>query len=148
MTCAKARVVCRIVTPDGYAYEGDNGCRIPQARCPRTGDAYQRDDYRLCRDICHQPGHAEVMALRAAREWAVGATAYVSHHRVCDDCMAALKRAGVARVVVNGAEIALQGDGAAAATLTPETPPEGVQRDHGRRDTPGAPPSTHPGATP
>lgn len=97
--CAKVTVECWIVSADSLmTFYGTNSVRNPQQWCPRVGARYQRNDYALCRDVCRQPGHAEIMALRLAGEWARGGTAYVSHHRVCPDCERALRAAGVARI--------------------------------------------------
>lgn len=94
--CAKARVKCTIVTEEGYRFVGENACRNPQHVCPREPG----EDYTKCRLICEQDGHAEIMALAKAREWAVGATAYVEFKRVCDACAYALTKAGVRHVVL------------------------------------------------
>ena len=97
--CAKLTVTAAIVTDDGGFFWGTNAVRRPQAACPRVGDAYQRNAYELCRLVCDQPGHAEMIALAKAGELAEGATIYVSHHRICPDCQAALERAGIARII-------------------------------------------------
>lgn len=99
MTCAKARVVATLVTPDGRTFIGTNDVRNPQRVCPRGADS-GRDSYELCNIICRQRGHAETEALRLAGPWAVGATCYVEWHRVCAACSKALERAGVAKVVL------------------------------------------------
>ena len=107
MTCAKARVTCRIVTLDGREFTGSNDCNNPQAVCPRIAAGSVRDDYQLCQSVCWQWGHAEEVALAAAgraRVSVVGAIAYVTHHRVCGRCEAALRARGVARIVCEGAE--------------------------------------------
>lgn len=95
--CAKARVVCTIVTPDGRRFVGTNDVDRPQRVCPRGPDSY-RGDYELCALVCRQTGHAEQVALANARKWAVGATAYVEHHRVCDDCHRMLTKAGIQEI--------------------------------------------------
>lgn len=102
MTCAKARVTCRIITLDGQEFHGNNDCNNPQQVCPRIAAGSVRDDYALCKQVCEQVGHAEAAALAAAGRAqvpVVGATAYVTHHRVCGRCEAALKARGVARIV-------------------------------------------------
>jgi deoxycytidylate deaminase len=103
--CAKARVTATITLPDGRVFHGTNDVRNPQASCPRIGQAYARDDFRLCVDVCQQQGHAEAMALRAAGGWAPGAVVRVSHHRCCYACTAALTAAGVARIICEGAPL-------------------------------------------
>ena len=100
MTCAKARVTCRIVTLSGEVFTGSNDCNNPQAVCPRIAAGSVRDDYALCGEVCWQWGHAEeVAAAGRARVPVVGATAYVTHHRVCGRCEAALRARGVERIV-------------------------------------------------
>lgn len=99
MTCAKAFVKATIVCDDGQNFVGTNDVRNPQRVCPRGADS-ERDSYELCKILCRQPGHAETEALRLAGPWAVGATIFVEHWRVCDACAKALERAGVAKVVL------------------------------------------------
>ena len=103
--CAKARVTATITLPDGRVFRGTNDVRNPQPSCPRIGQAYARDDFRLCVEVCQQQGHAEAMALRAAGGWAPGAVVRVSHHRCCYACTAALTAAGVARIICEGAPL-------------------------------------------
>lgn len=95
--CAKARVICHIVTPEGRVFAGTNDVANPQRTCPRGAES-QRNSYGLCRDLCKQPGHAEIIALKAAGPWAVGATALISHWRCCPACESALEAAGVVRI--------------------------------------------------
>jgi len=96
--CAKKSIVCTIIAEDGEQFTGENSCDNPQASCPRVGELYKRDDFTLCRSICQQSGHAEVMALKAAGPKAKGAIAIVEHHRVCDDCRQKLQEAGIKAV--------------------------------------------------
>lgn len=42
----------------------------------------------MCRDICKQPAHAEVNALRYAGSAAKGSVLYVDHYYACDNCKA------------------------------------------------------------
>ena len=65
MTCAKQVVKATITTLDGRVFVGYNHCNNAQAVCPR-GSLPSNVGYEMCREICQQPGHAEVMALRAA----------------------------------------------------------------------------------
>lgn len=100
MTCAKQVVKATIITTDGRSFVGFNHCNNPQATCPR-GDMPSNVGYHLCRDVCDQPGHAEVMALRAADFDVEGATLILEGHRaVCPTCMAALNAAGIAQIEV------------------------------------------------
>lgn len=99
--CAKVRVFCTLVHPDGRRWTGENVVRRPQAQCP-AGTASVAPGYELCRDVCDQVGHAEVVALRAAGTDAAGSTAYVEGRDfVCYDCQAQMVAAGVRRFVLD-----------------------------------------------
>jgi deoxycytidylate deaminase len=98
--CAKVRVFCTLVHPDGRRWTGENSVRRAQDTCPRGGMP-SGDGYHLCRDVCDQIGHAEVVALAAAGADAAGCTAYVEGRDfVCYDCQARLVAAGVRRFVL------------------------------------------------
>jgi pyrimidine deaminase RibD-like protein len=96
--CAKKVVTCTIIAEDGELFFGENSCNNAQSSCPRVGALYSRDDFTLCKVVCDQPGHAEVMALKSAGEKARGATAFVYHHRVCSDCREKLIAAGIIEI--------------------------------------------------
>lgn len=92
MTCAKVRVICRLIATDGSVFEGENACDNPQSVCPRAPG----EDYTKCKTICKQGGHAEIMALQAAGDKAKGAKAeLLNHTHFCKDCQIALFGAGV-----------------------------------------------------
>ena len=100
--CVKQVVTATIVTRDGKRYAGANYCENAQPTCPRVGMP-TGVGYELCRDVCRQVGHAEVVALRAAERQggAVhGATCYIEGHTyACDNCLAALRLHGITKVV-------------------------------------------------
>ena len=103
MTCAKVKVRCTIIAKEGRTFQGTNMCMNPQRVCPREpGEGYQK-----CKSVCHQIGHAEMVALENAGDAANGALAIVEKHRgVCTDCLSALKDAGVREILtVDGAAI-------------------------------------------
>lgn len=96
MTCAKQIVTATIVALDGTRYVGRNDCRKPQLACPR-GAMPSGTGYHLCKQVCAQDGHAEVMALRRAGSAARGAALYlVGHSYICEACAHELRAAGVA----------------------------------------------------
>lgn len=100
MTCAKQVVEATIIATDGTTYVGRNDCANPQAVCPR-GSMPSNVGYHLCRSVCRQAGHAEVMAIEAAGEHAEGATLILRGHvAVCPECMKACNAAGIARIEV------------------------------------------------
>lgn len=95
--CAKRRVICTILKGDRFV-DGENDCANPQKVCPRNPG----DDYTKCKTICQQAGHAELEALRKAREVGMDtnfATVYIrGHYWICEPCGQALREAGVAEV--------------------------------------------------
>lgn len=98
--CAKVRVFCTLVHPDGRRWTGENVVRKPQEVCPR-GDLPSGVGYEMCRDVCDQVGHAEVVALEAAGERARGCTAYIEgRDYICTNCQTALLNAGVRNWVI------------------------------------------------
>ena len=93
MSCAKQKVICRLVLLNGEVIEGENACLEPQDSCPREpGEGYHK-----CESICRQQGHAEQQAVRnAAGKNLKGATATLSGHTYfCADCQHVLFDAGV-----------------------------------------------------
>lgn len=94
MSCAKKKVICLLVTKDFEIFVGTNDCALPQGTCPRL----PWEGYAKCKSICKQAHHAEIDALLKAGDKAKGSSVYISHHRVCDDCQAALDAAGVIKI--------------------------------------------------
>lgn len=90
--CAKVVVTCTLIATDGERFVGRNDCANPQPTCPRLPG----EDYAKCVNICRQPGHAEEVAVKLAGAKARGATAYVEHHRICENCEGVLQSAFVA----------------------------------------------------
>lgn len=97
--CAKQRVVAVIVHPDGQITTGENRCLTAQPVCPRvlkkckTGEGYE-----LCHKVCQQIGHAEEVAImKAGKKELKGAILFMfGHTYCCDNCVAAMKAAGLA----------------------------------------------------
>lgn len=95
MTCAKQVVRCVLILPSGQAFTGTNACANPQTVCPRLpGEGYEK-----CKSICHQGGHAELEAIKAARAAGAdlrGGTAMVSgHNYLCQHCQVSLGECGI-----------------------------------------------------
>jgi hypothetical protein len=90
--CAKATIICTIVTLAGERIVGTNICRNPQPVCPRLpGEGYEK-----CKTICDQVGHAEEVAVQRAGKRALGARAFIEGHTyACMNCQHALFGAGV-----------------------------------------------------
>ena len=86
--CAKKRVKATLVCLSGSRFIGTNDCFAPQKVCPRTPS----EGYAKCASVCRQPGHAELMAIRAAGDAARGGTMYIEGiGHVCDDCQRAMR---------------------------------------------------------
>jgi Cytidine and deoxycytidylate deaminase zinc-binding region. len=99
--CTKQVVTATIVTPDGRRFVGTNYVRNHQLVCPREGMP-SGHGYELCRDVCHQVGHAEVVAIAEAGEQAAGATLYLEGHTyACAPCKAAAAGAGIVEIVIS-----------------------------------------------
>lgn len=90
--CAKRVVKCTIISVDGEHFVGENSCATPQEVCPRgPGEGYAK-----CISICHQEGHAEIMALKLAGDKAKGGIAIKHGHTYfCQPCQEALFGAGI-----------------------------------------------------
>ena len=97
--CAKKRVVCTIVAPDGERIVGENWCGNPQSVCPRLPG----ENYEKCNTVCQQEGHAEIVALRLAGERARDGKVFLEGHTYyCQDCLDALYDAGITSVFAPG----------------------------------------------
>ncbi len=99
--CIKQVVTATIITPAGKRYVGsnyttkDNGGICPRAEM-KSGEGYD-----LCRDICGQIGHAEVIALMIAGDEARGSTLYIEGHTyACDSCKKAADIAGITSIII------------------------------------------------
>ena len=116
--CAKQVVTATLVTTKGKVYVGRNDCRQPQPVCPRVQlNCETGEGYRLCKTICEQEGHAEVMAVLAAGRRAAGATLWLEGHTyACDACTAFCREAGVKAIIIGA-------------------PPAHVLSHHGRHHT-------------
>jgi len=95
VTCAKKTVLAVIEDDHGLVLSwGSNDCLTPQPTCPREpGEGYEK-----CRDICHQIGHAEEMAIASLRPEHKHRAAHcrvLGIDRVCDNCQHALWAAGI-----------------------------------------------------
>lgn len=108
--CVKQVVKATVISRSGNEFVATNHCDTPQQKCPRA-DMPTGVGYHLCREVCNQPGHAEVNALALAARWGadvVGGTLIVEGHTyACDSCKAFARQAGIARLVVNGKEAPL-----------------------------------------
>lgn len=101
MTCAKRTVTCEIYVDSPFpVITASNACENPQPVCPRAPG----EDYTKCKTICRQGGHAEIAAIEFAKQRGIdirGGTAIVKgHYWICEPCGAALRDAGVIRVVI------------------------------------------------
>jgi len=102
-TCKKQQTLA-IIENDGKFWVGRNNCKNYVAVCPRdiqgckTGEGYE-----LCKTVCEQEGHAEVMACKAAGDGARGGTLYLfGHWYCCDDCKRVMKEYGIENIKIMG----------------------------------------------
>lgn len=99
--CARKVVTATIITPSGRRFVGTNHCNNAQAVCPR-GDMPTGVGYEMCRDICQQPGHAEMQALVNAAlegEAVAGGVIYIEGHTyACNSCLKTLAEAWIVDV--------------------------------------------------
>ncbi len=96
--CRKQTVTATIVAPDGQQFSATNWTACPQARCPREGMATGAG-YELCRDVCKQPGHAEINAVKLAGDKARGGVMFIEGHTyACEPCIEAAKKAGIVEI--------------------------------------------------
>jgi len=104
--CAKQKVGACVWHPDyGLLGAGNNGCDYPSTKCPREVDGYPSGEgYHLCVKACGQRHHAEVAAIKHARECVpagllVGATIFLwGHHYSCAACQESAREAGIAHI--------------------------------------------------
>ena len=104
--CAKLTTTATITTKDGKKFVGQNWCANPQEKCPR-GDMPTGEGYELCREVCQQIGHAEVVACFIAGPHAKGAELELEgHHYFCDNCLKIMVKYGIYNIVfVNSRDI-------------------------------------------
>ena len=97
--CAKRSVVVIIVGKKGI-YTNTNWCAKPQSTCPRVEKGMKSGEgYELCKDVCQQPAHAEIMALLNAGTDAKDAVMYLlGHDHCCDSCLTQIKKYGIKEV--------------------------------------------------
>ncbi|WP_162939460.1 hypothetical protein [Neorhizobium sp. NCHU2750] len=93
-------MIATIVTPDGASFIGENDCLDAQEICPREGMA-TGEGYHLCKEVCQQVGHAEIVALAKAGDRARGSSIYLQGHTyICDACKEACRAAGISEMFV------------------------------------------------
>jgi deoxycytidylate deaminase len=98
--CKKQIVKALIINNYGEKAIGSNSINNKVSECPRvivnckTGEGYE-----MCKQICDQNEHAEVMAIRDAKLRGIstiGAKLYLTGHTYfCNNCIAAIKKAGI-----------------------------------------------------
>jgi hypothetical protein len=95
--CAKQEVVATLFTPTGGTFVGTNRCYNPQPVCPRDIQGMgPGEGYHLCQEICQQPAHAEVDAIRLAGKHAKhGLIVLTGHQYACGNCQQAAHEAHV-----------------------------------------------------
>lgn len=105
LTCAKREVTAYLIVhvedlnspPPKAIFRSTNYCLSPQDVCPREeGEGYEK-----CKTLCRQVAHAEINVLSEAGELAKGSTLVLKgHDHCCDDCVSAMKKAGVKEIMI------------------------------------------------
>lgn len=99
--CQKQETLA-VIENNGRFWVGRNDCQVHTNKCPRDAKGCKSGEgYDLCRIICMQEGHAEVMACKAAGENARGGTLYLyGHTYCCDACRKVMDEHGIVKVVI------------------------------------------------
>ena len=99
--CLKQVVTATIITPSGARFVGSNYTTKDNGGvCPRA-DMRSGEGYSLCRDVCGQIGHAEIVALMIAGPLARGSRLFIEGHSyACDNCRSAADRAGILEIII------------------------------------------------
>lgn len=100
--CAKQATGAVIVRDNTVIGSGTNAGKRVEV-CPRDLQGFKTGEgYHLCREICLQQGHAEVMAIRNAKSFGhqtAGADLYLDGHWwCCQNCWLEMIAAGINRV--------------------------------------------------
>lgn len=96
--CVKQTVVALVRGRSGTRYVATNYTLNPQSVCPRA-DMPTGVGYHLCKEVCNQPAHAEIDALRLAGDDAKGATMLIHGHTyACDHCKRKADEAGIENI--------------------------------------------------
>lgn len=100
--CAKQSTSAVIFRKGNFLGRGVNAgkkvdvCPRVEKGCP-TGTGYE-----LCREVCEQQGHAEIMAIKNAKEKGMnleGASLYLDGHWwICEECWDAIIEAKISKV--------------------------------------------------
>ena len=103
--CLKQTVKALIVSNNGEEVFGSNHINNKVKECPRVTEGCQTGEgYHLCKEVCNQSSHAEVDAIKNAKEKGVnlqGATLYLSGHTYCCmNCLENMKNAGIKKAFV------------------------------------------------
>lgn len=100
--CFKREVCAVIVNNTGEIVVGENLVYNDLIEsCPREkGEGYEK-----CKEVCNQKGHAEIEAIKKAKERGMeikGAKLYLmGHYKVCPDCTEACKREELEVIIVD-----------------------------------------------
>lgn len=70
--------------------------------CPRDeAGCVSGEGYHMCKEVCKQAGHAEVMACKDAGKKALGGTLYLMGHTYCcDNCIEVMADHGIFEVII------------------------------------------------
>ena len=103
--CLKKSVTAYIITTTGSIFKGRNDIsNISITSCPREDiGAKFGERYDLCQNECQQTGHAEIMAILAAKDAQIAGSKVYLHgiDRICDPCRDALVEKGIYTIILD-----------------------------------------------
>ena len=103
--CFKREVCAVIMDRNGKIAVGENRIYNDDVDiCPRL----KGENYEKCTSVCKQKGHAEIMAIKDAKDKELeleGSILYLmGHYRICDNCESACKEVGINNIIILGDE--------------------------------------------
>lgn len=100
--CLKQVTVAVIMKDQKLLSIGHNHMMFNPGECPRDKKGCKSGEgYSLCKEVCRQSGHAEINAIENCSKDIEGATLYlIGHTYACDNCMEAMKKAKLLRLVI------------------------------------------------
>ncbi|MFA6518362.1 MAG: deaminase [Candidatus Shapirobacteria bacterium] len=109
--CCK-QATSAVIVKDGQVIGRGTNAGIKVKVCPRDQQGFKTGEgYHLCREICHQIGHAEVTAIADAKQNGFDTTnadLYLDGHWwCCEDCWNKMIEARIANVYLREDSVAL-----------------------------------------
>ena len=121
--CKKQTVKAVLITMSGDVAYGSNSIRNVVNKCPRVVKKYKTGEgYHLCKEVCNQNEHAEIMAIRDAKEKGYNlfnSKIYiVGHTYFCDNCTNEMIKNQISGVYSYNSEFLVEFDSCNAVYVT------------------------------